>query len=1372
MTITATSAESRDDGTKATGSAVITVKPLAQLDVMLHAYVLTPDGGKWIAIDGENMDQYLLAESDAKYTGAGVSGGKIYATDETNYYMIAPSGNAYTVTQGDNFTDGKGFDFLYMLDSSYAPAITRDMVDQATGETVQKVAIGGTPVYISGSDSTGANYLILLKDYTTGEYQGASLDAGRGAAAIAYHDSLESNGYWFDRYYVLGADGMLEHYEVGYYLHNGEILNLGGWAVDYIPTGLEFADKEDVSMTYVESGDFQGIVISRLVQNGTELWCYDTQELSLRKMGMLNGVTDLVGLSVLTEDMGVTLPENPDDPGQSGNTSSDYVYGYVKTGSGLVWAKINTTTLAYQTVKEDATGYVAGTALDGKLWVATGVTKYGNTTYAFQELDPYNGYAMNSVSGDAAHTNGYSPADFAGVPSVSVTMVDSTNGATYTVTMGGYMIDAANGKYSSAKPMLFLVENYSSFVNADSEIYFPEKTFAANFAGIVYAGSELSEDGKLYYDYFLILDQSGNLYQLQMTNCLNNGKVVLNSTRSLTTLGKLEGTFNGGVSMSRVNADKVYISATTNSGVVFYSLDLDTYEAKSLGALGGAVSLVSLYSDAELTGDYTEKPVEPECQHTNTQIVDAKDATCAEDGHTGKTVCADCGETIDAGQVIPATGEHNYENGSCTECGAADPDYKPEEPETSEALIAYVTTEEGSVWVSIDVETLALTVLSEYSDVVYDGAGMGHDGMMYASADGKYVQIDTANDFAVTVGGDTAYGMAIKDGAPSAPAQELELVDTKNGETKTATVGGYMYYGAEDWGAPYTVKLLDFEANTTKEHSNYKYDDAMAEAMAFLSAEQVDASYFNEYYLVLAGNGNLYKHTEQTRFYGGTFGYQRSAELLAELELDVIYGASMTMLNETLALFSLNGEDSVVLYTYDLETEELTELGVMEGVTDLVGLTMPESEEEEEAEAANEVTGSTMTLVAANAKASEETEGEDITIADGNVTVNLRRDGTNGKLVITFDPTALTYKGMCSVSVFYSVNETEAADGKLILAYAAAQAVSVEEILATLNFEVVNPVTSTITVEQKENGDAASEEKEELTVEFPEEEVCTAQWKTISTTLSGNIGLNFYAELSDNLVNDPDTFVRFTFAGRTVDVPMADATVSEVNGTKQYRFTCPITAKNMTDGVTAQVMLGDIPVGNAKTMDVATYCNWVIENHAGNAKTVALMKAMLNYGASAQVLFDYRTDALANAALSDEDKVLADVDASEFAHNITGTEDGIKVNQMTLLLDSETTVRIYFELTGDKTIDQYTFLVDGKEVAPVEKNGLYYVQIPNISAHRLGRMYEITVGGITVTYGAMSYVNQVLNYADATPETVEMAKALFAYYQAAIAYKG
>ena len=62
--------------------------------------------------------------------------------------------------------------------------------------------------------------------------------------------------------------------------------------------------------------------------------------------------------------------------------------------------------------------------------------------------------------------------------------------------------------------------------------------------------------------------------------------------------------------------------------------------------------------------------------HTETETVNAKAATCTEDGYTGDVVCKTCGETVKKGEVIKATG-HQYKDGKCTVCGAADPNYKP-----------------------------------------------------------------------------------------------------------------------------------------------------------------------------------------------------------------------------------------------------------------------------------------------------------------------------------------------------------------------------------------------------------------------------------------------------------------------------------------------------------------------------------------------------------------------------------------------------------------------------------------------------------------------------------------------------------------------
>ena len=57
--------------------------------------------------------------------------------------------------------------------------------------------------------------------------------------------------------------------------------------------------------------------------------------------------------------------------------------------------------------------------------------------------------------------------------------------------------------------------------------------------------------------------------------------------------------------------------------------------------------------------------------HANTIVRDAMEATCTKDGYTGDTWCLDCGRRLSVGEVIPATG-HNFENGSCTNCGEND----------------------------------------------------------------------------------------------------------------------------------------------------------------------------------------------------------------------------------------------------------------------------------------------------------------------------------------------------------------------------------------------------------------------------------------------------------------------------------------------------------------------------------------------------------------------------------------------------------------------------------------------------------------------------------------------------------------------------
>jgi len=73
--------------------------------------------------------------------------------------------------------------------------------------------------------------------------------------------------------------------------------------------------------------------------------------------------------------------------------------------------------------------------------------------------------------------------------------------------------------------------------------------------------------------------------------------------------------------------------------------------------------------------------------HVNTEVRDAKEATCGEDGYTGDTYCKDCGAKVKDGEVIPATGEHKGGSATCStlaECSVCKQPYGEYNPEVHE----------------------------------------------------------------------------------------------------------------------------------------------------------------------------------------------------------------------------------------------------------------------------------------------------------------------------------------------------------------------------------------------------------------------------------------------------------------------------------------------------------------------------------------------------------------------------------------------------------------------------------------------------------------------------------------------------------------
>ena len=105
----------------------------------------------------------------------------------------------------------------------------------------------------------------------------------------------------------------------------------------------------------------------------------------------------------------------------------------------------------------------------------------------------------------------------------------------------------------------------------------------------------------------------------------------------------------------------------------------------SLGAIPAGQSVVTLTFEAvdpadaevEIVHKELNNETAPDCEHTNTEVRNAKPANCTSGGYTGDTYCKDCGKLLSYGQNIPATGSHtgirvSGYSATCTSSGMTD----------------------------------------------------------------------------------------------------------------------------------------------------------------------------------------------------------------------------------------------------------------------------------------------------------------------------------------------------------------------------------------------------------------------------------------------------------------------------------------------------------------------------------------------------------------------------------------------------------------------------------------------------------------------------------------------------------------------------
>ena len=214
-------------------------------------------------------------------------------------------------------------------------------------------------------------------------------------------------------------------------------------------------------------------------------------------------------------------------------------------------------------------------------------------------------------------------------------------------------------------------------------------------------------------------------------------------------------------------------------------------------------------------------------------------------------------------------------------------------------------------------------------------------------------------------------------------------------------------------------------------------------------------------------------------------------------------------------------------------------------------------------------------------------------------------------------------------------------------------------------------------------------------------------------------------------------------AGKTIDeVTLVEDYIDTVIGKKQaLRFEYKgIFAKELSVDVKVTIF-ADGEVIKTEIYSVKEYAMKQLAKNNIPAKLKTLLVDMLNYGAAAQIYWNYNTDNLANADLTEDQQALASQELAEMTShkNVVGGEDATVVLVGTaLVLENAIETNYYLNLNGYNAEDlvakityvdclgkEVEVVVEGKDFAV--KDQYHVVRFSGLSAREMRTVYSMTV---------------------------------------------
>lgn len=274
-------------------------------------------------------------------------------------------------------------------------------------------------------------------------------------------------------------------------------------------------------------------------------------------------------------------------------------------------------------------------------------------------------------------------------------------------------------------------------------------------------------------------------------------------------------------------------------------------------------------------------------------------------------------------------------------------------------------------------------------------------------------------------------------------------------------------------------------------------------------------------------------------------------------------------------------------------------------------------------------------------------------------------------------------------------------------------------------------------------------------------------------TLEGDIRADFLMDLSDVVTSDPEAYISVTVDGNEKNTLVSDLVVNE-NGL--YRLSANVAAAQMTEDIVIQVVTSEAE-GNEYLYSVRKYGDYMLANCTDQA-IIDLVKALLNYGATAQHYFNYNLGDLADDGISIVEHNIPYTEG--LAAVKTGSSENVKFYGASLIHEHQTTLRYYFSADSISKIAGLTFtakdsdgnVIEGYEdmTVTVSHPGLYYVEVVNIPPNQLYDEVTISVDGLDVTYSPFYYIHRMFYKASSSDALKDLMLGMYNYYFYAVAY--